>query len=273
MRRTIWIAVAAAIVALTGVETAAARSGRVRGRRAAQLRERGAVPRAELHRRVGQRRPHREPGPARLLRLRQLRRRRVRHRRHAGLDRRGAGHLRAAVRWPRLRRPGLGPALRAPQRGRALRRPRCAGEPRLVDAGLPCVEPERMRRAPPAAAAAPVPNGTPASPNARLTAQLERGRARQTVRFGGDATVRIGLVDEAGRPIAGAALQALTREIRSGSEWQLAPALTTDAGGRARLPLAAGSSRRVRLEYRAQAGDGEPAAAPRCGCTCAPASP
>jgi hypothetical protein len=75
--------------------------------------------------------------------------------------------------------------------------------------------------APPPPAPAPVANGSPASPLARLSATLTRGRVRREVGFGHGATVRIRLVDEAGRPIAGAALQVLTREVRSGSEWRL----------------------------------------------------
>ena len=66
--------------------------------------------------------------------------------------------------------------------------------------------------------------------------------------------MRVGLADPAGRPISAAALQVLTREVRSGSEWQLAPAVTTGADGRVLLALAAGPSRRVRVEYRARVG-------------------
>jgi hypothetical protein len=75
--------------------------------------------------------------------------------------------------------------------------------------------------APPPPAPAPVANGSPASPLARLSATLARGRVRREVGFGHGAAVRIRLADEAGRPIAGAALQVLTREVRSGSEWRL----------------------------------------------------
>ncbi len=72
--------------------------------------------------------------------------------------------------------------------------------------------------------------------------------------------MRVALTDAAGTAIAGAALQVLTREVRAGSEWQLAPALTTGPGGRAQFRLPPGASRAVRLEYRAHVGDSEPAA-------------
>jgi hypothetical protein len=125
----------------------------------------------------------------------------------------------------------------------------------------PSSAPSGCDAAPPPPAPPPVPNGTPSSPDARLVAGFGRGRLRRTVAFGRGARARVGLTDGAGAPIAGAALQVLTREIRAESEWQLAPAVTTDAAGRARLPLAAGTSRLVRLEYRAHVGDSRPAAA------------
>jgi hypothetical protein len=109
--------------------------------------------------------------------------------------------------------------------------------------------------APPAPVPAPISNGSPASPTARLSATLAHGRARRAVRFGRGAAVRVGLIDETGRPITAAELQVLTREVRSGSEWRLAPGVTTGADGRALVRLAAGPSRRVRIEYRVHTGD------------------
>jgi hypothetical protein len=106
----------------------------------------------------------------------------------------------------------------------------------------------------------PVPNGAPSSPDARLVAGLKGARTRQTVRFGRGGRVRVGLTDPAGGPIAGAALQVLTREVSAAAEWQLASPLTTDATGRAELRLPAGPSRVVRVEYRALVGDAQPAA-------------
>ena len=113
----------------------------------------------------------------------------------------------------------------------------------------------------PPPAPAPIPNGDPASPQARLSATLARGRARRAVSFGRGAGVRVGLTDETGRPIAAAGLQVLTREIRSGSEWRLVPGVTTGADGRALVRLAAGPSRRVRVEYRVHTGDARPVVA------------
>jgi hypothetical protein len=115
--------------------------------------------------------------------------------------------------------------------------------------------------APPLPAPAPISNGVPASPEARLVATLAHGRARRAVRFGRGAAVRVGLTDEAGRPIAAATLQVLTREARSGSEWRLAPGVTTGADGRALVGLTPGPSRRVRFEYRLHAADARPVVA------------
>ena len=109
----------------------------------------------------------------------------------------------------------------------------------------------------------PLPNGSPATPDARLAATLAGGRKRRTVGFGRAAVVRARLTDAGGRAIAGAALQVFTREQRAGSEWRVAPAITTDAGGSARLRLAPGPSRTIRIEYRALVGDAQPAAAAR----------
>jgi hypothetical protein len=106
----------------------------------------------------------------------------------------------------------------------------------------------------------PVPNGSPASPTARLSASFSGGRARRTVGFRRGAHVRVAVTDELARPIAGAALQVRTRELRSGAEWIVAPDITTAADGRATLLLAAGPSRRVLVEYRAHVADAQPAA-------------
>jgi hypothetical protein len=106
----------------------------------------------------------------------------------------------------------------------------------------------------------PVPNGSPASPGARLSASFSGGRARRTVGFRRGTHVRVAVTDELARPIAGAALQVRARELRSGAEWIVAPDITTAADGRATLLLAAGPSRRVLVEYRAHVGDAQPTA-------------
>jgi hypothetical protein len=108
----------------------------------------------------------------------------------------------------------------------------------------------------------PVPNGSPASQNARVSAAFARsGRSRRTLRFGRRARVRVAVSDEQARPIAAATLQVRTREVRSGAEWALAPDVTTGADGRALVLLEPGPSRRVLVEYRTYAGDERPAAA------------
>ena len=124
---------------------------------------------------------------------------------------------------------------------------------------------------PPPPPPAPVPNGSPASPDARLAASFARGRARRTVSFGRAAVLRVRLTDAGGGPIAGAALQVLTREARTGADWRVAPEAATGADGRARIRLAAGSSRQVVVGYRATVGDAQPVAVARARLACAPA--
>jgi hypothetical protein len=101
----------------------------------------------------------------------------------------------------------------------------------------------------------PTPNGSPATADARLNARL----GHRELGFGERTRLRIGLITADGRPIAGAAVQMLTRENRSGAEWKVAPALTTGPDGRAVVTLPAGPSRRIRIEYRTNVGDAEPA--------------
>lgn len=117
--------------------------------------------------------------------------------------------------------------------------------------------------APPPPPSAPVPNGAPASPDARIVATLIRGRSRRTIGFGDAARMRVRLTDAGGGPIAGAALQVLTREARAGSDWRLAPDATTGADGRMVVRLAPGPSRRIRVAYRAVVGAARPVAVAR----------
>jgi hypothetical protein len=132
-----------------------------------------------------------------------------------------------------------------------------ASSMRVCPASTPsgCDPPAAPPSAPP-----PVPNGSPASTSARLSASFSGGRTRRTVGFRRGAQVRLAVTDEIARPIAGAALQVRTRELRSGAEWMVAPEITTDAAGRATLLLAPGPSRRVLVEYRAYVGDAQPTA-------------
>jgi hypothetical protein len=117
------------------------------------------------------------------------------------------------------------------------------------------------RPAPPVVPPAPVPNGSPASANARLTVGFARRGAARTVRFGRGASVAAALTDELGRPIAGAALQVRVQELRAGADWAVAPDVTTGPDGRVELPLPPGPSRRVRFEYRDVVGAPLPVAA------------
>ena len=98
--------------------------GRVRGRRAGELRARPAVQGRGVLRRGGERRLRGQRRPAGLRRLHQLRGVGVRHRRHARLDGGGPRHVRAAVRRQELHRRGHRSAVRARGRRRAVRRPR-----------------------------------------------------------------------------------------------------------------------------------------------------
>jgi hypothetical protein len=111
--------------------------------------------------------------------------------------------------------------------------------------------------APPPPPPPPTPNGSPATADARLVAKL----GHREVGFGERTRLRVALTAGDGQPIAGAALQMFTREVRSGSEWKLAPAVTTGADGRLVLSLPAGPSRRIRLEYRVNVGDADAAVA------------
>ena len=82
------------------------------------------------------------------------------------------------------------------------------------------------------AAAGAVPNGSPPSPNARLSAR-RGGRARRTVRFGRGAGVRVGLADEAGRPIAAARCRSSRARSAPARNGGSRPRVTTGADGRA----------------------------------------
>jgi hypothetical protein len=109
--------------------------------------------------------------------------------------------------------------------------------------------------APPPPPPPPTPNGSPSAAQAKLAAKL----GHRSVAFGDRTRLRLALTTLDGRPIGGAALQVFTREVRSGAEWKVAPAVTTGADGRLVLTLPAGPSRRVRLEYRTNVGDAAPA--------------
>jgi hypothetical protein len=80
-------------------------------------------------------------------------------------------------------------------------------------------------------------------------------RPTKTVGFGHGALVRGTLRNAAGQPIAGAELRLLVRELKLGSHYVDRGAITTSADGRFSFRITRGASRRVRIAYRAYAGD------------------
>jgi hypothetical protein len=80
-------------------------------------------------------------------------------------------------------------------------------------------------------------------------------RPTKTVGFGHGALVRGTLRNAAGQPVAGAELRLLVRELRLGAHYADRGAITTTADGRFSFRITRGASRRVRIAYRAYAGD------------------
>lgn len=96
------------------------------------------------------------------------------------------------------------------------------------------------------------PNGDHASSRARVTLAIRRsggrGEARRVrVRYGKGTTLVGRVVDEGGRPIAGARLNLVTR-VGAG-RWQARRTVRTDAQGRVAVKLPAGPNRTARLTY------------------------
>ena len=109
-------------------------------------------------------------------------------------------------------------------------------------------------------------NGSPASAAARLTAAFVRNRRSElTVGYGRRATVRGRLVDAAGTPIAGAAIQVLDRQARTGTAYGLRGEVTTGLDGRFSLLPGVGPARLIRFEYRARRQLAAPSAVDRVG--------
>ena len=82
-------------------------------------------------------------------------------------------------------------------------------------------------------------------------------RPTKTVGFGHGALVRGTLRNAAGQPVAGAELRLLVRELRLGSHYADRGAITTTTDGRFSFRITRGASRRVRIAYRAYAGDAD----------------
>ena len=105
------------------------------------------------------------------------------------------------------------------------------------------------------------PNGAGASRAARLTAVFAGKRPRtRRVSFRGQPTIRGRLVGENGSPIAGAAIDVLSRERRAGATVAALATATTGADGRFSLTLPSGPSRTITVRYTAFSGDATPAA-------------
>jgi hypothetical protein len=80
-------------------------------------------------------------------------------------------------------------------------------------------------------------------------------RPTKTVGFGHGALVRGTLRNAARQPVGGAELRLLVRELRLGARYTDRGAITTSADGRFSFRITRGASRRVRIAYRAYAGD------------------
>jgi hypothetical protein len=80
-------------------------------------------------------------------------------------------------------------------------------------------------------------------------------RPTRTVGWGHSAAVRGILRNAAGQPVAGAELRLLVRELRLGAPYVDRGAVATGADGRFQFRVTRGSSRRLRIAYRAYAGD------------------
>jgi hypothetical protein len=80
-------------------------------------------------------------------------------------------------------------------------------------------------------------------------------RPRRTVSYGKGATVRGTLKGADGQPISGGDVRILVREARLGAQYVDRGGVTTGPDGRFLFPVPAGSSRVLRLAYRAYLGD------------------
>lgn len=76
------------------------------------------------------------------------------------------------------------------------------------------------------------------------------GKGRRTLRYGKRGQAAVRLVDTAGKAIGGARLEVLQRTDVRGAGFRSAGTATTDAQGRAKITLAPGPSRTVRVLYR-----------------------
>jgi hypothetical protein len=80
-------------------------------------------------------------------------------------------------------------------------------------------------------------------------------RPTKTVGWGRGALVRGILRNAAGQPVGGANLRLLVRELKLGSSYTDRGGVTTASDGRFSFKISRGASRRIRVAYRAYAGD------------------
>jgi hypothetical protein len=106
------------------------------------------------------------------------------------------------------------------------------------------------------------PNGTGASRAAKLTARWASTRKRlRRLSFTTSPNIAGRLVDEAGNPIAAAAVDVLVRDRQTGAVAARVATATTAADGGFRVRLPSGPSRTVTVQYTAFSGDAQPASA------------
>ncbi|MDA0162662.1 carboxypeptidase-like regulatory domain-containing protein [Solirubrobacter ginsenosidimutans] len=95
-------------------------------------------------------------------------------------------------------------------------------------------------------------NGSGATPVARLSASFSRKRSRVDVAYGRSARISGRLTDATGKPITGATIQILDRELRSGTQYGPRLEVTTDADGRFSVVPGPGAARAIRFEFRSR---------------------
>jgi hypothetical protein len=106
-----------------------------------------------------------------------------------------------------------------------------------------------------------VPNGGSASRLAKITARYTTTTKRsRTLRFTARPSVSGTLLDENGKPIAGATVAVLARLRQSGAADALIASATTAADGTFSLTLPSGPSRTITFAYTAFSADAKPAA-------------
>jgi hypothetical protein len=92
-------------------------------------------------------------------------------------------------------------------------------------------------------------NGTDATETAKLTAAFAHAAVRRTTDYGGHATITGQLLNDAARPVAGAELHVLTRDLNRDSFVDRAT-VTTAADGRFSYRATASASRLVQFAWR-----------------------